>query len=166
MEIQFAEVTSEDQVKQLAELASFIWHECYAELLISEQIGYMVQVFQSENAIFQAIEHKDYHYFFIMHDDQPVGYMAIQPKQEKLFLSKLYLKKDMRGRDVAKKSLDFIEVYARERGLQLIWLTVNKGNERATGFYQKMGFITKREQIVDIGNGFVMNDYIMVKDLI
>lgn len=72
----------------------------------------------------------------------------------------------MRGRDVAKKSLDFIEVYARERGLQLIWLTVNKGNERAIGFYQKMGFITKREQIVDIGNGFVMDDYIMIKDLI
>lgn len=166
MEIQFVEVTSEDQIKRLAELASSIWHECYAELLSREQIDYMVQAFQSTDAIVQAIGHEDYHYFFMMHEDQPVGYVAIQSKQEKLFLSKLYLKKNMRGSNAAKKTVDFIEIYASERGLHSIWFTVNKGNERAIGFYQKMGFKTVKEQVADIGNGFVMDDYIMIKDLI
>ena len=31
--------------------------------------------------------------------------------------------------------------------------------------YQKMGFVTVYEQDADIGNGFVMNDYVMEKTI-
>jgi N-acetylglutamate synthase-like GNAT family acetyltransferase len=49
---------------------------------------------------------------------------------------------------------------ARSMGLTSIYLNVNKHNS-AVEFYLKKGFIKDREMILDIGNGYVMDDYVM-----
>ena len=59
--------------------------------------------------------------------------------------------------------LQFIEQIARELGLSSIYLTVNKNNEHSIAVYKKKGFLTVKDQVADIGNGFVMDDYIMEK---
>ncbi len=45
------------------------------------------------------------------------------------------------------------------------WSTVNKYNDRSINAYKRMGFAVVEEAVVDIGGGFIMDDYKMVKDL-
>ena len=49
----------------------------------------------------------------------------------------------------------------RENNLQSLVLTVNKHNQTAIDAYHKYGFEITRDSIVDIGGGFIMNDYLM-----
>ena len=78
-----------------------------------------------------------------------------------LFLSKLYLHKDFRGQHLATKAVEFLKDYCRKKGLKKIWLTCNKYNSHTLDVYHHLGFVDVRTQVADIGNGFVMVDYIL-----
>ena len=165
MSIEFAPVKTTEQIQELAELASEIWHEYFPCLLTEEQITYMVDRFQSVRAISDQIEKQDYEYFILFDNEEMVGYLGIQPQEGSLFLSKIYLRAPYRGKGYASQAFAFIEQICRDRALEAIWLTVNKGNEQAINAYRAKGFRVIREQKVDIGNGFFMDDYVMQKDI-
>jgi ribosomal protein S18 acetylase RimI-like enzyme len=50
-------------------------------------------------------------------------------------------------------------------GCTTLILAVNKRNEKAIAAYRKQGFAVRDSVCVDIGNGFVMDDFIMAKPL-
>jgi ribosomal protein S18 acetylase RimI-like enzyme len=52
---------------------------------------------------------------------------------------------------------------ARAHGCRFLTLAVNKQNRKAIAAYEKFGFKNTDSVIKDIGGGFVMDDYIMVK---
>jgi ribosomal protein S18 acetylase RimI-like enzyme len=60
--------------------------------------------------------------------------------------------------------MTFIEDLARERGIEQLWLTVNKGNP-AVHAYERLGFRVAAAIVMDIGNGFFMDDFRMEKVL-
>ena len=91
--------------------------------------------------------------------------MQPQPADGSLFLSKLYLLSDARGGGTGRVCMEFIEQLARRRGLNLLWLTVNKGNP-AVKAYERLGFRIAADLVMDIGGGFVMDDYRMEKRLV
>lgn len=163
--IALAPVRTAGQIAVLAGLAREIWTEHYAAILEAEQIQYMVETFQSEEAVARQMDSEGYRYYLVYRRGEPVGYLGIQPGEDKLFLSKLYLRKEARGRGFARQMLAFMEGFCRARDLHAIWLTVNRHNSGSIAAYEKMGFATVREQKADIGNGFVMDDYIMEKAL-
>ena len=156
----FVEVKLND-IKEFAELTTEIWHEYWTCILSNEQIDYMVDKFQSENAITNQINNENYTYFYIVYDKQKAGYIGLSNKQDYLFLSKLYLKKEYRHKGLGKEAFDFIKQFAENNGYNKIQLTVNKYNENTINAYNKWGFKTVDSVITDIGNGFVMDDYIM-----
>jgi ribosomal protein S18 acetylase RimI-like enzyme len=51
------------------------------------------------------------------------------------------------------------------RGRSTLTLQTNKRNVDAIAFYHKAGFTVREEAVFDIGNGFVMDDYVMKKVL-
>jgi len=104
-------------------------------------------------------------YFLMLKEDRLVGYLAIQKRGQELFLSKIYLLREYRGLGMGKAALDFIAEKARESGCTSIALTVNKNNDRSIKAYLKMGFENKGGRVTDIGDGFVMDDYLMVRSL-
>ena len=57
--------------------------------------------------------------------------------------------------------------YTCERALELgcdtVVLAVNKRNSKAIAAYRKHGFAVREAVVKDIGSGFVMDDYIMVR---
>ena len=65
---EFVKVDSNDKIKQLAGLAKEIWNEHYIKILSQEQIDYMLEKFQSENAIKEQISNDGYNYYFINSD--------------------------------------------------------------------------------------------------
>ena len=44
-------------------------------------------------------------------------------------------------------------------------MQVNKRNDRAIAAYQKAGFCIAEEAVLDIGGGFVMDDFLMEKEV-
>lgn len=147
-----------NDIKELASLASSIWHEYWTCLLSPEQIDYMVENFQSEKAIKEQIEDENYTYYFIKSDNENVGYFGISDKGDFLFLSKIYIRKEFRHKGIGTKAFDKIKELALGKPIRL---TVNKHNTNSINAYKKWGFKTIDAVVTDIGSGFVMDDYIM-----
>ena len=152
--VEFIEVKN---ITKLANLASEIWHEYWPCILTSEQIDYMVDKFQSENAIINQIENENYTYYFLKVDGNVAGYTGVSNRGDYLFLSKLYIKKEFRHKGYGKKAFEEI----KKLGFNRIQLTVNKYNKNTIDAYLKYGFKIINKAVTDIGNGFVMDDYIM-----
>ena len=149
------------EIKELANLASKIWHEYWTVILTPEQIDYMVENFQSEHAIQNQYENENYTYYFIQDNDKNTGYFGISDKENYLFLSKLYISKDYRHKGIGAKAFEKIKQIAREKSYKSIQLTVNKYNKNTISAYNKWGFETIDSVVTDIGEGFVMDDYTM-----
>lgn len=164
-ELEFLKVEQPEQIRNVASLAEEIWKEHYGEILDSGQIDYMVEQFQSVPAITSQLKTGGYEYYLMAVSGQPVGYIGVQPHTQGLFLSKLYLKKEWRGHGIARRALTFLEHYCKLLGDEKIWLTVNRHNADSIAAYQKMGFEKVREQVSDIGQGYVMDDFILEKQV-
>ena len=78
---------------------------------------------------------------------------------------RLEIKKDCRGQHLATEALNFLIRLCEERGLKKIWLTCNKYNAHTLKVYDHLGFVITDEQVADIGNGFVMDDYILTYEI-
>jgi len=163
MNFDFLEVNSKKQIEELAEIAKLIWSEYFPGIITPEQVDYMVEKYQSADAIARQISNDGYMYFMVLVNEEILGYLALKADGNQLLLSKLYLKKEFRGRGYFNKMLLFAETIAKEKGLNSLYLAVNKHNDNAIAVYLKKGFAIKKEQTADIGNGFVMDDYVMEK---
>ena len=157
----WVEVETDEQIKELCKLAKEIWNEYSIRFISQEQIDYMLEKFQSEQAIKGQINFQKYRYYFLEEDGENIGYFAIQHKKEELFLSKVYVKKDFRGKGYFRKAFNnAITKLAIEMELPKITLTVNKYNLPSVCVYENMGFSRKDSVETDIGNGYIMDDYV------
>lgn len=161
----FKPVHTHEEIETTASLASLIWRETYATLLQPEQIDYMIEKLQSAGAIQSAIENDGYEYYIVEYEGQNAGYLGVQPADGKLLLSKVYLQAAWHGKGIAPQIFRYCEQLAARRGCDTLWLTVNRHNARAVAAYKKNGFAVARTQVVDIGGGFVMDDYVMEKKI-
>lgn len=156
------EVVTDEQLRQTADLASVIWNEHFTPIIGKEQVDYMVEKFQSYDAMKEQTESEGYIYYQIYDRDELCGYTGIRPDSDgRLFLSKLYIKKECRGRRLATQAFNFLKTLCREQGYSAIWLTCNKYNDNSLAVYRHLGFETIDTQEADIGGGFIMDDYIM-----
>ena len=153
-----------EELSILSSLAEEVWHQAYDKLLGLSQVEYMLKKLQSTNA-FEAQIQNGYEYYFILSDGVVCGYLGIVQEDKRLFLSKIYLKSSHYGQGIAQNVLNKLKEECKTRKLREIYLTVNKGNDRAIKAYEKFGF-TKTDSIVtDIGNGYVMDDYVYTFDI-
>jgi GNAT superfamily N-acetyltransferase len=164
VKLSYTIVNQNESINLVAGLAASIWHEYYTPIIGSAQVTYMVEKFQSPDAIAQQI-HEGYHYGLLWLDHDAIGYFAAQVKQEQLFVSKIYLTSAHRGRGLGAQALRMINEVAKQRNCTSLGLTVNKHNHIAIQFYLRMGFVIKEALIMDIGEGYVMDDYRMEKTL-
>jgi ribosomal protein S18 acetylase RimI-like enzyme len=144
---------------EISVLAGEIWREHYTPIIGAEQVEYMLAKFQSPEQISMDIRKNNYVYFTARHSEsyEMAGYCAVQPREGHLFLSKIYVCRDERGKGIARGFLN----EAQKCGFGLIRLTVNKHNGGAIAMYKKTGFIITDEVKVSIGGGFYMDDYVM-----
>lgn len=165
MAVQFIPVITDEQITSLAFIADTVWHEWFQSILSLEQIDYMVDKFQSFKAIKEQTDKDGYEYYLLNVNGTNVGYIGIhvEPDTKKLFLSKIYILKSFRGKHYASEAFEFLEGMCQGLNLNTIYLTVNKYNENSINVYNKRGFKNVKSQVTDIGNGFVMDDYVMEK---
>jgi ribosomal protein S18 acetylase RimI-like enzyme len=159
-------VTTPVDIRAVADLAQRIWTEHYTPIIGAAQVAYMLERFQTAGAIGRQIGEEGVRYWLCIEAGEPVGYLAVQPRPGagagagELFLSKLYVRKDCRGRGLARAMVAHAADLARELGLPRLRLTVNRHNTGAHAAYAALGFVRTAAQRFDIGGGFVMDDYV------
>ncbi len=162
-EISISEAQPKD-FSAIAEFAEPLWYQHYSPIIGDQQVAYMLEKFQSVKAIEEQCQ-QGYQYFILLLEQQIIGYFSIQLKENNsLFISKFYLGEQSRGKGLGKRMLDKIETIAKHKGCNKIELSVNKENP-AVAIYKKLGFICEKPVQFDIGEGYIMDDYWMVKQL-
>ena len=153
-----------EELQSIEVLASHIWKEHYTPIIGADQVHYMLDKFQSMKAM-QAQIKDDYVYASITEIDELVGYLAYQVRDDILFLSKFYIERRMRGKGLGAQAMLWLVDQARSIGAKAIELTVNKYNENSIRIYQKMGFSNIKPVVFDIGEGYIMDDYLLRMEL-
>lgn len=151
-------------LRAIERMAHTIWNEYYPAIIGQPQVDYMLKNMHSSVAMHAQIK-EDYHFYLVSLDCTPIGYLSFRPEKDFLFLSKIYLLKAYRGQGLSRRMLNFVKTRSKDRNLKRIRLTVNKYNERSIRAYEHIGFIKKREIVMDIGHGFVMDDFMMELEL-
>lgn len=153
------------QIKEIPivqNLAKIIWDEYYRQILSQAQIDYMLKLFYSTANIQQEINEK-ITWDILYLNENPVGYISCKIENKKVHLSKIYLKAETRGKGLGKMMLNHAYEITQKNQCNSLYLNVNKNNLNSIKFYESQGFVKIDEGVFDIGNGYVMDDYIMEK---
>ena len=154
-------------IPTIQEVAEITWPISYREIISPEQIRYMLDLMYSQTKLKSAINDSTQAFWLAEEDGKVVGFCGIEhgyPEAGITRIHKLYILPETQGSGLGKILMDQVEDQAKINGSGTLHLNVNKGN-KAVGFYQKNGFSVDHEEVLDIGNGYVMDDFVMVKEL-
>ena len=147
-------------------LAHTIWPPTFGDILSPEQIAYMLEMMYSQAALREQIEERGHQFLLLREGDTVVGYVSYQfdylPETTKIH--KLYLLPQTQGKGYGRDLIDAVAERARAAGQQRLRLDVNYQNP-AVGFYQHLGFDIVERMDTEIGNGFLMEDYVFEKEV-
>lgn len=162
MNLEFKKATHND-IELISQLAGNIWRKHYISMITMEQIDYMLNMMYSPAALTKQMN--EGHQFTLVYDGtKPVGYISLNTNDGKnYFLHKFYIEMDDQGKGIGSQLFDF--VLKQMPNAETIELFVNRENYRSINFYFKHGFVIKRVINQDIGDGFYMNDFVMVKKI-
>lgn len=163
MDISIRKASLED-AQSIQKLAKDIWPAAYGSILSKEQLEYMLDKYYSTDVLSKQIH--DHHFFYLaFYNQSPVGFASLSMIEEnKCKLHKLYVLPSIQKTGLGKQLLEKTEITAKEMGAKTLQLNVNRNNS-ARLFYERNDFSIIREEDIDIGNGFFMNDYVMEKKL-
>jgi ribosomal protein S18 acetylase RimI-like enzyme len=147
-------------------LACRIWRAYYPAVIPPEQIEYMLKCMYAPEVIRRELI-AGIAWELILREEEAVGYLSFSHDLEAglVQLKKLYVLPALHGLGLGQQVLARVKAQAAAAGAKRVRLTVNKRNVRAIRAYERAGFRIAEASVTDIGNGFVMDDYIMVCDL-
>lgn len=144
----------------IRDLTHKIWPATYASILSKEQIDYMLNMMYSEQSLRDQMENG--HQFTLIYDGvEAIGFTSFSLAEAGVYrLHKIYVLPSQQGRGTGRFAIDQLMGAMKAKGAQSLQLNVNRQNN-AKEFYEKMGFAVIKEEDIDIGNGYFMNDYVM-----
>jgi ribosomal protein S18 acetylase RimI-like enzyme len=157
----------EADIPALVALARDTWFKHYPSIITTAQIEYMLAQRYSDDVIRDQLADPDVRWDKLLLDGELAAFAQYERSDPPgtLKVDKLYARHELRGQGLGSKLLRHIEHEARAMGCSRLKLQVNKNNVSAIGAYRKNGFAVAESAVFDIGNGFVMDDYVMVKEL-
>ena len=158
---------TEADLPAISELAGVIWRACYPGIITTEQIDYMLARMYALDVMRDEIRSQKIRYDQLLVDDKAAGFASYGPTAEPgvMKLHKLYLLPELHGRGLGSRLLQQVERAVRTSGAHRLVLSVNKRNAKAITAYQRNGFVIGGSVVTEIGSGFVMDDFVMAKDL-
>lgn len=153
---------SPEEVEIVYDLAHRIWPSTFEKILSEEQIEYMLNWMYNMETLKNQIS--EGHLFFVAEEEnQPIGFMGIQPNYpdpQSTKIHKLYVLPEIQGKGIGRELIKTATEVAKKSGNDRLVLNVNRFN-KAVHFYQRIGFEILYEENIDIGNGYLMEDYVM-----
>ena len=156
------EKINKKQLPIVKDLAYAIWPSAYREILSAEQLNYMLDNFYSIENLENQMD-KGQVFELLFEDSNVVGYLSYEFNCKEtglLKIHKIYLLPETQGKGFGKFMIDEVIKIAKENQQKGIFLNVNKYN-KAQFFYNKLGFNISKEEVIDIGNNYIMDDYQM-----
>lgn len=151
----------------VAELAERIWRTHYVAMVPVAQIEFMLAGRYTAERL-RTYLGSDQRWMHVLRvEGESVGYCShtLTDTPGELKLEQLYLLSGLHGQGLGGRMLDLVEAHGRTLGCTSLMLQVNKGNSGSIAVYRKRGFEVREAAVFDIGNGFVMDDYVMAKAL-
>jgi diamine N-acetyltransferase len=144
----------------IAQLAENIWRLHYVPIIGADQVEYMLSTMHSAEKIREQMK-AGQTYCFIKQNEEAIGYVAwSKPREEELFIHKLYVHPAKQGKGVGRQI--FADILELNPEVNTIRLTVNRNNYKSINFYFRVGFTIEEVKDFDIGNGYFMNDFVML----
>ncbi|MDO5510579.1 MAG: GNAT family N-acetyltransferase [Weeksellaceae bacterium] len=153
-------------VIKIQQLARLSWEQNYAEMLPPEQIAYMLENMYGERTLREHFANPNYHYLLLSVKDargwETIGFIGFEHGYElkTTKLHRLYFLKEYTGKGLGAKLIAPMLEAVKHAGDERVILQVNKRNAAAR-FYERMGFAVYDAAVLDIGGGYVMDDYLM-----
>ncbi len=147
----------------ISELAYEIWPFAYGKILSEKQLKYMLQKFYSLSSLLDQFTILKHQFIIAFDNETPIGFASYSPHEDEpsiFHLNKIYVLPNQQGKNIGKQMLDYVIAEIKISGATSLQLNVNRNNT-ALNFYQKQGFQIIREEDIDIGEGYFMNDYVM-----
>ncbi|HCQ12115.1 GNAT family N-acetyltransferase [Flavobacterium sp.] len=155
-------IAQKSQLFIIKELAYTIWPVAYGEILSQEQLDYMLDLIYTIESLEKQVDNN--HVFLLVEDDnQFVGFASHELNFEnsnKTKIQKLYVLPEIQGKGIGKHLINYIKQIAIDNKNSGLILNVNRFN-KSKEFYLKYGFEITKEIKIDIGNNYIMDDYIM-----
>ncbi len=148
-----------EELKIVRHLAERIWNDHYVEIIGQDQVDYMLgRMYDLESLRHQMAGGDEFYLLYL--DALPLGFSSIRKENDgSWFMNKLYVETTEHRNGMG--AYFFKELIAIN-DIQTIRLQVNRQNYKAINFYFKMGFVIERVADFDIGDGYFMNDFVMV----
>lgn len=152
---------TEKDFDTISKLAYKIWNDHYVEIIGQKQVDYMLEKMYSHQSIMEQVFEKKHHMYIIEKDGKEIGFLSVSlEKDSDYFLHKFYIDKQKSNSGIGTKALNLLieTIYPK-----LLTLTVNRQNFKSINFYFKNGFKIKKVEDFDIGSGYMMNDFVMIR---
>lgn len=151
-----------DEVHVITSLAHQIWPDTFKEILTTAQIAYMLDWMYTPTTLAEQMNNG--HLFYVLENESGhIGFIGIQPAyphEDFLKIHKLYVLPSEQGKGCGKLLIEHAVSVARNHKISSITLNVNRYN-KAVIFYKSLGFRITKEEDIDIGHGYLMEDYVM-----
>lgn len=148
-------------------IANEVWPKTYGSILSQAQLDYMMNMMYSVEALHMQANEKKHHFILAKEDNVSVGFASYEFEAngtQKTKIHKIYVLSSQQGKGTGKILLDFIANESKCQNNSAVFLNVNKYNS-AQFFYKKLGFEITEEVVIDIGQGYIMDDYVMEKKI-
>lgn len=151
-------------IPHIIQIAYNTWPKAYGQIISAEQIDYMLRLFYSESSLRKQMNEDGHRFLLSSRDGIVTGFASYSLKSPETAgryrLHKLYVLPSEQGKGNGAALLQALESDIKSRNAQVLELNVNRHN-KAKDFYERLGFHVAREEDIDIGNGYWMNDYVM-----
>lgn len=154
-------LATENDIAVIHQLAVTTWKSHYPGIITMDQIEYMLDLMYSETTLKKQMS-EGQRFWLTENEGVTVGYLSESTTSPgNYFLHKFYLLPGVQGKGAGKRF--FHDVFNQKNDLKTIQLNVNRKNYKSINFYIKLGFMIEGLKDEPIGNGYEVNDFVMVK---
>jgi hypothetical protein len=151
---------SENEIQKISELAKTIWLKHYPAIIGQDQVDYMLKIIYNTESLLNQIKVNSQQFYFINYNNDILGFLSVTNENNDCWmLNKFYILEDKASNGIGTLTLQELKKIILAKKIRL---TVNRKNFKSINFYFKNGFKISSVAEFDIGNGFVMDDFIMI----
>lgn len=160
-------IANSEDVDLIHQLGKATFYPTYLPFISEAQVEYMFHKMYDADALLQQMNERGDIFLIAYNEETELGFASLQINydgNQTSKLHKLYVLPDIQTKGIGKTLLHKAEEIARNAGEENLLLNVNRYN-KAVDFYKHLGYTIHRIDDIDIGNGFFMNDYEMIKSI-
>ena len=146
----------------IREITMQVWPQTYTPIIGKEQVAYMLELYYTPQELQKQMEVSGHRFIICYNDGQPVGFASWSEIEPHIFkLHKIYILPRQQGKGIGRFMTCHIVNEIKKKEAIALRLNVNRYNLSAKAFYEKTGFKHYKEEDIDIGNGYFMNDHVL-----